>query len=136
MSNENVTVVIDRTKLSKLITESLDNEKLNNGLRKFAFWVQGEVQNNAPIDTGALRSSTIIDDPEYLSAITNRRGDTITAEKVSDLNFQVRQAIDYAKKVFERNRSESGEPKILLTAGTNGEQFEKKFKEGFEETGG
>lgn len=131
-SPENVVVKIDNEALQKLVGKELDSKSLNSGLRAFALWVQGEVNEKAPIKTGTLQSSTIVDDPEYHSTIVNKRGDSISSEKTGELQFQVRQAVEYAQSVFEKG-SHSGDAKILLTAGTNKEKFIEKFTKGFQD---
>jgi hypothetical protein len=129
----NTTVIkIDNAKLNKVMQSYTDDKYINAGLRLFALWVQGEVQEKAPHKTGALQSSTIIDDPEQQNAksIKNKRGDNIQPIITVSKHFQVRQAIEYAKWVFEKN-SESGNPKILLQAGMNAKKFKESFKRGY-----
>ncbi|MFA5176947.1 MAG: hypothetical protein WC440_02200 [Candidatus Omnitrophota bacterium] len=132
----NITVKINSEALNKVISDCAKPEYINAGLRAFALWVQGEVQEKAPHVTGALQSSTVIDDPEYLHTEINKRGDVITSDKMPDARFQVRQAIEYAKEVFERNGSPTGDPKILLKSGTNKSMFIEKFKKGFMDAAG
>lgn len=132
----NITVKINNEALNKVITDCAKPEYINAGLRAFALWVQGEVQEKAPHVTGTLQSSTIVDDPEYLSSKTNKRGDVITSDKMPDARFQVRQSIEYAKNVYERNSNLHGEARILLKAGTNKTMFVEKFKQGFMDAAG
>lgn len=101
-------VSIDTSILDKMTAEA--KPKANGICGRFAFAIQGEAQNLAPVDTGALKAS-------------------LEAEQIEVLSWQVHDGVEYG--IFqELGTSKMAAHPFLVPAL---EKFRQKFQDAFAE---